>query len=165
MTMCVCVCMHALQCACARVSHLGEKLRDLLAKHGDFKSVEVELEKISTQTALNEVGGSWENDISLAAQGWTEQLFCILNHMLLPCTSKSSRMSSDTLRVMIANAHRWAASKGLVRTNPVHGLEEIKIPTKESFKFTNEQLQRSKLSGGFEAEDRIVTIGARSARC
>ncbi|CAE7328664.1 unnamed protein product [Symbiodinium sp. CCMP2592] len=114
----------------------GEKLRDLLAKHGDFKSVEVELEKISTQTALNEVAGSWENDISLAAQGWTE--------------------------VMIANAHRWAASKGLVRTNPVHGLEEIKIPTKESFKFTNEQLQRSKLSGSFEAEDSSGFLFANS---
>ena len=57
---------------------------------------------------------------------------------------------------MIANAKRWAASKGLVRTNPVHGLEEMKIPTKESFKFTNEQLQRSRVSGSFEAEDRML---------
>ncbi|CAE7703995.1 unnamed protein product [Symbiodinium sp. CCMP2456] len=90
-----------------------EKLRDLLAKHGDFKAVEVELEKVSTQKALNEVEGS----------------------------------------TMIGNARRWAASKGLVRTNPVHGLEEIKIPTKESFKFSNEQLQRCRNSGTFEAED------------
>ena len=52
--------------------HPGEKLRELLAQHGDFKTVEVELEKISTQTALNELGGAWENEISLAAQGWTE---------------------------------------------------------------------------------------------
>lgn len=50
----------------------GEKLRELLLKHGDFKTVEVEVEKISTQTAKNGVEGGWENKISLTKKGWTE---------------------------------------------------------------------------------------------
>ena len=54
---------------------------------------------------------------------------------------------------MIANAKRWALARGLVRTNEIHGLEEFKVPTKESFLFRNKEEQSSKQRGSFEAED------------
>ena len=50
----------------------------MLKQHGDFKTVEVEVQKISIQTSKNEVEGGWENEISLAQKGWTEQHNCTL---------------------------------------------------------------------------------------
>ena len=35
---------------------------------------------------------------------------------------------------MAKNAMQWARQRGLVRTNEVHGREEFKVPTKETFK-------------------------------
>ena len=50
----------------------GEKLRDMLLQHGNFSQVEIELTKISTQTQINDEEGAWENEVSLAQEGWTE---------------------------------------------------------------------------------------------
>ena len=47
------------------------------------------------------------------------------------------------VRFMIQNARRWATARGLIRTNPVHGLEEYKIPKKEKYLFRNQNSQSS----------------------
>ncbi|CAE7673942.1 unnamed protein product, partial [Symbiodinium pilosum] len=47
----------------------GEKLREMLLKHGTFDQVEVELTKTSMQMAINDEEGAWENDVSLAKEG------------------------------------------------------------------------------------------------
>ena len=54
-------------------------------KHGDFKAVEVELVKISTQTSKNEVEGGWENEISLAQKGWNEPHNCTFGSPTTNC--------------------------------------------------------------------------------
>ena len=48
----------------------------MLLKHGNFDQVEIELTKISTQTAISDEEGGWENEVSLAHEGWTEQPTC-----------------------------------------------------------------------------------------
>ena len=60
------------------------------------------------------------------------------------------------LRIMIANSQRWAMARGLTRTNPVHGLEEYKIPTEEAYLFRNAEEQSAKVEGSFVAEARIL---------
>ena len=50
----------------------------MLLKHGTFDQVEVELTKTSMQMAINDEEGAWENDVSLAKEGWTEQPTCNL---------------------------------------------------------------------------------------
>ena len=44
----------------------GDVIRDLLLKHGNFNAVEIEVAKISRQTASNKLEGGWHNEISLA---------------------------------------------------------------------------------------------------
>ena len=61
----------------ACVSGLGERLRDLLLKHGSFESVEIQLVKMNSQLARNEEEGGWENEITMAARGWTECHVCM----------------------------------------------------------------------------------------
>lgn len=53
----------------------GEKLRELLLKHGSFEEVEIEIEKVSKQTEKNKVAGGWHNEVSLKEiHKWTPQL-------------------------------------------------------------------------------------------
>lgn len=51
---------------------LGEKIRDMLLQHGDFKAVELELEKSSEQLAQNDTKGGWYSAIALGKKGYTE---------------------------------------------------------------------------------------------
>ena len=137
----------------------GEKLRDLLLKHGDFNEVEVELEKSNSQSSTNDVEGGWENEVTLSKLGWTEPHGSHLSCRPVSCEVPSQGASCHQgckhafVRLMIANAKRWALARGLVRTNEVHGLEEFKVPTKESFLFRNKEEQTSKTKGAFVAED------------
>ena len=69
-----------------------------------------------------------------------------------------------TVRQMIANARRWALARGLIRTNEVHGLEEFKIPTRESFTYRNEVEQRSSQNASFETEARARSRPVQGSR-
>ena len=51
---------------------LGEKIRELLLQHGDFRAVEVELTKSSEQLAENDTKGGWYTVIRMAKEGFTE---------------------------------------------------------------------------------------------
>ena len=55
----------------------------MLLKHGDFKAVEVELERVSTQLAENDKKGGWESEITMAQMGWTEFRVCISGSLSL----------------------------------------------------------------------------------
>ena len=51
---------------------LGEKIRELLLQHGDFKTVEIELVKTSEQLAQNDTKGGWYTVAAMAQKGFTE---------------------------------------------------------------------------------------------
>ena len=53
---------------------------------------------------------------------------------------------------MIGNAKRWALARGLTLVNEIHGLEEFKVPTRETFLFRNEQEQSSTSRGSLPVE-------------
>lgn len=56
---------------------------------------------------------------------------------------------------MVDNAFEWAKSKGLLRTNPVHGEIEAKLVLSESFEIVDETGATTELSGTIEAEEPI----------
>ena len=57
------------------------------------------------------------------------------------------------LRDMVSNAMSWARSRGLIRTNEVHGKEEFRVPTASLYSFTEVQGNKSEASGTIEVED------------
>ena len=59
---------------------------------------------------------------------------------------------------MITNAKNWATARGLTRTNEVHGAEEYKVPTAESFLFRNSDSQSTKTKGFLQVEDRCTDM-------
>lgn len=62
------------------------------------------------------------------------------------------------LRHMIANAKRWATSRGLMRKNEVHGEDEFRIPTEELFTFKNTRKREAEGSGTMQVEDPEGTL-------
>lgn len=57
------------------------------------------------------------------------------------------------LRPMIKNAKEWAVSRGLQRTNEVHGEDEFRVPTESSFSYTNTKKREGEGSGTMEVQD------------
>jgi len=54
---------------------------------------------------------------------------------------------------MIDRAFAWAKSKGLIRTNEVHGEEEIKIVLSETFDVNQAEIEEAERSGTIEVKD------------
>ena len=50
-------------------------------------------------------------------------------------------------RQMVDNAKAWAESKGLVRKNEVHGVEEYRVALQSNFAFGAKETMRTKASG------------------
>jgi len=50
---------------CSSPCALGETIRELFLKHGNFAGLEMEVAKISRQTSSNKLEGGWHNEISL----------------------------------------------------------------------------------------------------
>lgn len=62
---------------CAVKCHMesGEKVRDLLLKHGTFKDVEISLTKKVRNSETNSLEGQYVNEATLATMhGWDESL-------------------------------------------------------------------------------------------
>ena len=57
------------------------------------------------------------------------------------------------LRKMIDRAWAWAKSRGRVRTNEVHGEDEIKIILHESFGVSKADIESLEQSGSFTVQD------------
>ena len=70
----------------------------------------------------------------------------------MPCTAECASILSLHARTMIGNAKRWALARGLTRINEIHGLEEFKVPTRETFLFRNEHEQSSTARGSLDIE-------------
>ena len=56
------------------------------------------------------------------------------------------------LRQMADNSFAWAKERNLLRTNPVHKMEEAKLVLEESFSLENETGESRELSGHAEVE-------------
>ena len=54
---------------------------------------------------------------------------------------------------MIERAWNWAKAKGKVRTNDVHGEEEIKIILSETFDINSAEIEEAERSGTIEVKD------------
>lgn len=65
------------------------------------------------------------------------------------------------LRQMVKNAISWAKQHQLARTNPVHGAEEFRVPTLESFNAKEKELTKHRASAECEVEDRCVACQCR----
>ena len=55
---------------------------------------------------------------------------------------------------MIAKAWQWAKQQNQIRTNPIHGEEEIYITTTESFALNVTRVEESSQSGAIQVQDR-----------
>lgn len=54
---------------------------------------------------------------------------------------------------MVKNAVKWAKANGCVRTSPIHGAEEYRVKTFESFNHLDMQRSSTTASGEVEMED------------
>ena len=60
-----------------------------------------------------------------------------------------------TPREMISNSKKWAQARNLLRKNKVHGADEWRIPTKETFKHTATKGQSSRIKGAMDLEETL----------
>lgn len=51
---------------------------------------------------------------------------------------------------MVANAKKWAETAGLMRTNPIHGKMEYRIPL--TWKFTHTDSERAKTTASLDTD-------------
>ena len=138
----------------------GEQLHELLKQHGTFEAVECHLQKWQESEQKDSLQGGWENEITLAALGWTE--YHVRNHetnsmhSIFYCISYI--WSVLFLRDMIKASKAWAAARGLVETNEVHGKEEWRVPTKRTFEHIKRSGTRSSQQVSFMAEDPFMKL-------
>ena len=59
---------------------------------------------------------------------------------------------------MINNAKQWATARNLIRKSAIHGAEEYKVPTEESFSFEDIRAKEIEGSGSVEVEDPDGTL-------
>ncbi|CAK9089022.1 Uncharacterized protein SCF082_LOCUS42024 [Durusdinium trenchii] len=90
--------------------------------------MEMRVREITKKVESERLAGGWHNEISLAQAPlfWDEE--------------------------MIANSKLWAQARNLVRRNEVHGKEEWRIPTSETFSFDATHSHEIQGSGSFEAD-------------
>ena len=94
----------------------GEKIKNMLAESGgDFKKLEISVRKLREQEETVQVAGGFVSEIYLMHEKhWTTD--------------------------MITHSKEWAQARGLLRTSPIHGKEEWKIPLGESYLFRDTTL-------------------------
>ena len=85
--------------------------------------------------------------LSILVQNVSNRMWHALNlESMLNCTSRCFRQ-------MIATAWEWARTRGLIRTNPIHGEEEAKLVLTEVFEVNSETGNETSMTGTIEAED------------
>lgn len=170
-------CVSIYVCDCAFARRLGQKLRELLLKHGSFEQVEVEVLRYKKEEEENKLEGGWYNRITLEQEGWTPFPSCIIlgaqyvfmnlayiyvciqipQYMLYfhkstpPCKTFASRQ-------MIENSKAWAMARGLVEKSPIHGEEEWRIPLRRTFSHSEKSGSEVKQKATFEVQDRCSQL-------
>ncbi|CAE7794199.1 unnamed protein product [Symbiodinium sp. KB8] len=103
-----------------------EQLRELLKKHGNFKSLEMNLRKFHLKKKI------------LAKRGSYVTKAYLLGHCHWP---------------MVEKAWVWANEHKVLRKNEVHGEEEAKLILSEDFDLLDEEGQEISMNGSVEMED------------
>ena len=80
--------------------------------------------------------------------------------LFLPIDVKQCQPWPSFVRTMVTNAKKWAESRGLHRTNPVHGADEFRVPTEWTFhnKELNRTITRAASSCEVEAGHHLVLV-------
>ncbi|CAE7193221.1 unnamed protein product, partial [Symbiodinium necroappetens] len=103
----------------------GEQLRELLKKHGNFKSLEMNLRKFHLKKKI------------LAKRSSYVTKAYLLGHCHWP---------------MVEKAWVWANEHKVLRKNEVHGEEEAKLILSEDFDLLDEEGQEISMNGSVEME-------------
>ncbi|CAK9113486.1 unnamed protein product [Durusdinium trenchii] len=94
--------------------------------------MELSIRQIIREQEQEALKGGWHTELSLKAKGWTTS--------------------------MIANAKAWAEARGLSRKNEVHGEDEWRVPTEETFDFSTTRSKEGEGSGSTMVDDPKGTL-------
>lgn len=81
----------------------------------------------------------------------------------VPSLETQKHFLASLLRQMITNGKAWAVARGLSRKNPVHGMEEYRIPENSDFSFETTNTREMEVTGSANMEDAsgaLLTTGA-----
>ncbi|CAL1169384.1 unnamed protein product [Cladocopium goreaui] len=110
-----------------------KKIKQMLAEHGTFTAMEIQLKKIHQKERSQTVGGGW-------------------------CSETFLRTEKKWDKQMIASAYAWAEKNGRKRVNPVHGKWEIQLVLDDTFELKNKEVEETERSGGLTVEDEEGTL-------
>ena len=135
-------------------ANLGEQLRDLLKKHGSFASMELEVKKTHLKKKARAKHGGFYTRVYLASQcHWTKCLGAeVCSHLKSSTCISGCPQQCGTLRPMIDNAFKWAASTNNLRRSKIHGEEEAYLLLSETFELLDEEGHEVAISGNMEVQ-------------
>lgn len=61
----------------------------------------------------------------------------------------------QNLRKMVEKAWAWAQTHGRIRTNEVHGEQEIQVVVDERFEVSNQDIEEIEQSGSIAVQERL----------
>ena len=130
----------------------GEKLRELLQKHGSFKEVELHVAKYVRDLKKEGKHGKWVTkayltDILKYSKPFVYNLIDFCRSFI------QGRCISLKPRTMVENSFQWAAARGLTRVNEVHKCEEARLILEETFSNEHESGSSRELRGDAAIED------------
>lgn len=129
----------------------GDKLKELLKRHGEFAKIEVSIKKWVEKKARFDKKGGWYTKVWLQNERhWTKNLSSNILHCLMHYRFWSTPTDP---RKMLDAAWDWAERHHKKRKNPVHGEEEIGIVLDDEFLFRTEKGEGMSQQGDFDLED------------
>ena len=121
----------------------GEEIHDLLLQHGTMEGVECQIEHVHEDEDEEQLQGGHHCRATLLQLGWTETLDLFHRNMFaLP-------------RDMITHSREWAAARGLVTKNEVHGDDEWRIPVMRGFTQTSRDRNTRRATTSFMTQARV----------
>lgn len=113
----------------------------MFQEHGSFETMELQVKKkLSKSKELAKEGGHYTKHYLETKEGWSKwgpQIPSCISYLHMyhfEIYFSNTGNTRNTLRSMIQKAWQWAQKTGNVRTNDVHGEEEIRIVLHDSFK-------------------------------
>ena len=143
-------------------------MQKMFREHGDFASMEVQIRKKHLKTKSETSGGAWFTEHRLKTEKqWTKMLAwsLVLLSLFWSLTRSKSTLwlyimihaifSPQNLRKMIEKAWTWAQTHGRIRTNEIHGEQEIQVVVDEKFEVSNQDIEEFERSGSIAVEETL----------
>ena len=141
----------------------GEELKKMFQAHGSFEAMEIQIKKKNIKTRSQASEGGWYSAERLKVEGWSKtlpQLTAANNDTIYIdiqidfCMSYlTKQISSLTLKKMVEKAFAWAQSNNRIRTNEIHGEQEIQVVLNEKFQVSNTDVEEVERSGNITVQD------------